>query len=109
MQAPASPATLESAKKGFCVAKRAKKIAAGEMVTVRDGVTMPEFPSLDIGGWTAMVLEAKGRGADVKYIVEWTDESRTKMSSEYLAHAESQQLATEFACLEAQSVSTEAS
>lgn len=80
------------------------KLKAGDMVRVKAGESMPEFPDLDIGGWVAMVLESRGRGEGLKYIVEWTEDTLGKLPEDFKAVAEEQQLATEMACLLASAV-----
>lgn len=66
---------------------------------VREGVLMPEFPDVDISGWTAVIIEARGRGADLKYFVEWDAETLQKLPESYREHCEQQGLYHGMACL----------
>jgi hypothetical protein len=81
------------------MAKRKAKLASGMQIRVRPGVFMPEFESLDIGGWTGMVLETTGKGADQKVILEWSPQCLSQMPDDYVRHCESQGLFHGMACL----------
>lgn len=65
---------------------------------------MPEYDSLSIAGWVGMVLEARGRGDGLKYIIEWNEETISQIPAEYAAEAETRQIATDMACLPADAV-----
>ena len=65
---------------------------------------MPEFPDVDISGWTGSVAESQGRGADVKYIVEWDAATLVRMPESYRQHCESHGLYAGMACLPGQEV-----
>lgn len=78
---------------------KSTKLRAGTPVRVNDGVTMPEFPDVDISGWTGTVSESQGRGADVRYIVEWDAATLGRMPEAYAAHCEQQGLYAGMACL----------
>lgn len=86
------------------MAKRSTKFKPGTHVRVVEGSTMPEFEDVSIAGWTGMVLESRGRGDNLKYIVEWSDETLQNLPAAFLELAEQQQLATEMACLSANAV-----
>jgi hypothetical protein len=87
--------------------KRGTKPGVGQRVRVNDGVTMPEFPHLVIGGWTGMVLETQGRGADSKVILQWDESVSAALPDDYRKHCESQGLFYEMACLPASAVSAD--
>ena len=72
---------------------------------VNDGVHMPESPDMAIGGWTGMVLETQGRGADAKVILEWDDPALEAMPEEYKEQCESQNMLHTMACLPMSDVS----
>lgn len=79
--------------------RRSSKPKAGQRVRIKDDVTMPEYPEIAIGGWTGMVLETQGRGADTKVILEWDDPVLEAMPAEYREKCESQNLLYTMACL----------
>lgn len=78
---------------------RKLKPTPGCRVQVNDGVTMPEFPTLSIAGWSGKVMETTGSGSKMKVILEWDDQSLAAMSDDYKQHCESQGLMFEMACL----------
>ncbi|MBL8849088.1 MAG: hypothetical protein JNG89_05365 [Planctomycetaceae bacterium] len=84
---------------------KSSKLGAGSQIRVNDGVKMPEFPQVDISGWTGAVSESQGRGADIKYIVEWDAATRGRMPAEYVAHCEQNGLYAGMACLPGSDVS----
>lgn len=65
---------------------------------------MPEFEDVDISGWTGIVAEARGRGADLKYFVEWDAASLDRMPESYREHCEQHGLYQGMACLPAAAV-----
>jgi hypothetical protein len=87
---------------------KSSKLSAGTQIRVNDGVAMPEFPQVDISGWTGMVSESQGRGADIKYIIEWDDATQQRMPPEYVSHCEQQGLYAGMACLKGADVAAEA-
>lgn len=78
---------------------KSSKLGPGSPIRVNDGVTMPEFPQVGIAGWTGAVIESQGRGADIKYIVEWDSATCSRMPSEYVAYCEQHGLTAQMACL----------
>lgn len=89
--------------------RKSAKLSAGTVIRVNDGVTMPEFPDVDISGWTGTVTESQGRGADIKYIVEWDDATSQRMPQDYVDHCEQQGLYARMACLPGSNVAAEPS
>lgn len=87
------------------MAQRVPKLKPGTVVRVNDGESMPEFPDVNISGWTGTVLESRGRGDGLKYIIEWSQATLDQLPPEFVSLAEAQQLATEMACLSAAAVS----
>ncbi|TWT55273.1 hypothetical protein KOR42_29000 [Thalassoglobus neptunius] len=79
--------------------RRSSKPTAGQRVRVNDGVSMPEYPELDISGWTGVVMETQGRGATAKVILNWSDEALESMSNEYREMCDSQNMLYSMACL----------
>ena len=79
--------------------RRSSKPAAGQNVRVNDGVAMPEFPELEIGGWTGVVMETQGRGSSAKVILQWDDAAIENMPAEYREQCESQNMLHTMACL----------
>jgi hypothetical protein len=78
---------------------KSSKLGAGTLIRVHDGVVMPEFPQVDISGWTGSVSESQGRGAEIKYIVEWDVATSGRMPAEYVSHCEQNGLYAGMACL----------
>ena len=81
------------------MAKQKAKLAAGVTVRIRDGVLMPEFETLNIGGWSGRVLELQGRGATQKVILEWDTATLQLLPEEYQIHCELQGLFYGMACI----------
>lgn len=79
--------------------RKPSKLAPGSPVTVRGGVTMPEFPDLVIGGWTGKVIESQGSGEKLKYIIEWDAAIQEQLPDAYKQQCESQGLCTDMVCL----------
>ncbi len=84
---------------------KSSKLGAGTRIRVNDGVAMPEFDDVDISGWTGAVAESQGRGADIKYIVEWDAHSMDRMPESYRQHCEANGLFAGMACLPGSDVS----
>ena len=80
---------------------KSSKLAAGSPVRVVSGVAMPEFPAVDISGWTGSVCESQGKGDAMKYIIEWDAAALSQMPAEYREHCDLQGLCHEMACLPA--------
>lgn len=79
-------------------AKR-KKLATGTKVRLKSGSTIPEVPPVDAEGWTGTVVEAKGRGEKLQYIVEWDEETEQKMPEDFIQACEESSLFYKMACL----------
>ena len=88
---------------------KSSKLSAGTLIRVNDGVAMPEFPEVDISGWTGAVSESQGRGADIKYIVEWDAATSQRMPAPYVDHCEQNGLYAGMACLKAGDLTQQAS
>ena len=84
--------------------RKSSKPTSGQRIQVKDGVTMPEFPELVIGGWTGTVLETQGRGAAMKVILEWDDPILEKLPQDYREQCEAQHMLYAMACLPADDV-----
>jgi hypothetical protein len=84
--------------------RKPSKLAAGAAIRVRDGVLMPEFAELPIGGWSGRVVESTGSGDKLKYIVEWDAPTQDRIPDAYKQQCESQGLCTDMACLVAADV-----
>lgn len=82
----------------------ASKVTSGTGVRVKQGVSLPEFPGISIAGWTGEVLETKGRGAAVQYIIQWDDRTVASMPADYRAHCEEHGLTHEMVCLSREDV-----
>jgi len=80
------------------------KLGAGARIRVNDGICMPEFADVDISGWTGFVAESQGKGADVKYIVEWDAATLARMPDAYRQHCDAHGLYAGMACLFGQDV-----
>lgn len=78
---------------------KSSKLGPGTLIRVNDGVVMPEFPQVDISGWTGAVSESQGRGPDIKYIIEWDAATSRRMPADYVTHCEQQGLYAGMACL----------
>ncbi len=83
---------------------KSRKLATGTAVRMKEGTPLPEFPEVPIDGWTAIILEAKGQGADLQYIIEWDDVTVEKMPQSYQDQCEEQSLFFRMACLPADQV-----
>lgn len=79
--------------------KGASTLTSGTAVRVKDGVALPEFPEISIAGWTGEVMETRGRGAAVQYIIQWDQQTVAAMPQTYLDHCEEHGLFHEMVCL----------
>ena len=79
--------------------KGASKLTGGSAVRVKEGVCLPEFPDISIAGWTGEVMETKGRGATLQYIIQWDAATVDAMPQSYRDHCEEQGLFYEMVCL----------
>lgn len=86
------------------MAKVVARYAPGQSVRVRDGVAMPEFPAIDIGGLVGTVTEVRGRGAQRKVVLRWTEKSLDRFPRDYRSECEAMQLAADLVCLLASEV-----
>ena len=84
--------------------KKTKKIAAGTSVEVNEGIAIPEFPDVCAEGWLGTVVESKGRGETLKYIIEWEDATIEAMPKSYLEQCETIGLYHRMACLNANQI-----
>lgn len=84
--------------------KKSSKLKAGTPVRIKPGTPLPEFPNISIDDWAGMVLETKGSGANLQYIIEWDDATVEKMPQSYLEQCEEQGLFFRMACLPAAQV-----
>ncbi|MCA9074240.1 MAG: hypothetical protein KDA93_04340 [Planctomycetaceae bacterium] len=84
--------------------KKSSKLAAGAEIRIKPGTPLPEFPNVSIDDWTGMILETKGRGADLQYIIEWDDTTVAMMPQSYQDQCEEQGLFFRMACLPADHV-----
>jgi len=84
--------------------KAAGKLAAGARVRVKPGVAMPEFPELDCGGWTGIVSEVSGKGADARYVIEWDESVVSAMPASYISQCEARQFYYRMACFRGEAI-----
>jgi hypothetical protein len=79
--------------------KGASSLSSGTAVRVNDGVSLPEFPEISISGWTGEVIETKGRGAAMQYIIQWDEQTISAIPQDYRDHCEEHGLTHEMVCL----------
>ena len=51
----------------------------GAPVRVKTGIRDPDFPELDLGGWTATVLDVNEDTDPPNYELRWTEETRQRI------------------------------
>ena len=83
------------------MADGSQKLRVGETVRVIEGVEMPEFPSLAIGGLTGHVVELRGRGAQRNVELEWTDAAVASLPAGFADACEARQLSPRLVILPA--------
>jgi hypothetical protein len=83
---------------------KTRKLDAGSPVRVKPGIRMPEFPDVDISGWTGTLSDSQGRGADLRYFIEWDPTTLTRIPNAYRKHCEDQGLFHGMVCLKAADV-----
>ncbi len=71
---------------------------------IKAGTPLPEFPELSIDGWTAMILETRGKGSDLQYIIEWDNSTVENMPQSYRDQCEERGLFFRMACLPAHQI-----
>jgi len=76
----------------------------GTRVRVRDGVCVPEFPSVTCSGWTGSVADIIGGKANPRYVVEWDASTLQAMPPDYVGECERQSLLHTMACLPPESL-----
>ncbi len=79
-------------------AKRTK-LANGAKIRIKPGVVIPEVPAVNADAWTGTVVEVKGRADKLQYIVEWDEETESKMPQEFIQECEAAGLFYKMACL----------
>lgn len=79
-------------------AKRTK-LASGARVRIKPGTKIPEVPDVCADDWTGVVVEAKGRAANLQYIIEWDEETEARMPQEFIQECEQAGLFYKMACL----------
>ena len=90
--------------RGRPLAKVATRVSVGQSVRVREGLAMPEFPAIPIGGLGGSVTEVRGRGKQRKVILRWTEESMARLPNGYRDECDAKQLAADLVCLLASDV-----
>ena len=80
--------------------KAARGPGAGTRIRVRDGVTIPEFPSVSCGGWTGVIIDVSGK-ENPQYVIEWDGDSLQRMPKSYIEECEQKHLLYSMACLAA--------
>lgn len=75
------------------------KLASGAKVRLKPDVKIPEVPEVDAEQWTGTVVETKGRGASLQYIIEWDEQTEAAMPKEFLDACEQSGLFYKMACL----------
>lgn len=66
---------------------------------VRADVCSPEFPEVSLSGWTGTIVESSGKAPDVKVVLEWDQDTMSRMPADYVQRCEAQQLYYAMACL----------
>lgn len=79
-------------------AKRTK-LASGSKVRIKPGVKIPEVPDVCADDWTGMVVEVKGRSDSMQYIIEWDEETESRMPQDFIKECEAAGLFYKMACL----------
>ena len=75
------------------------KLAAGARIRLKPVVKIPEVPEVDAQGWSGRIVESKGRGASLQYIIEWDEETEANMPKEFVEACEQASLFYKMACL----------
>ena len=75
-------------------------LAPGMKIRVKPGVTIPEFPEVECGGWTGSIVELTGKKADPKYVIEWDESVIAAMPKSYVEQCEKNQIYYRMACFE---------
>lgn len=61
---------------------------------------MPEFPTIQCGGWTGMVIDVSGK-ENPQYVIEWDGATLQQMPKSYIDECEQKSLLYTMACLPA--------
>ena len=75
------------------------KLTSGAKVRLKPDVTIPEVPEVNAERWSGTVVEAKGRGASLQYIIEWDEETEAAMPKDFVEACEQSGLFYKMACL----------
>ena len=64
------------------------KFKKGESIRVKQGISDPDYPSIDINGWQGRIVEFDGEDEDGElYIIAWDSISLRNMDSEVILDA----------------------
>jgi len=74
-------------------------LRAGTFVRVKPGVRMPEYPSLDISGWTGHVHQLVRKPAHNGYLIEWDEPTLAAIPAEYIRKCDERGLLHDMAFL----------
>lgn len=77
------------------------KLAPGQAIRIKPGVTAPEFPDVSCAGWTGIIMELIGKKTDPQYVVEWDQSTLRQMPQSYKDQCEEQKLTYSFSCIAA--------
>src|SRR5436190_6389916 len=59
------------------------RFAAGLLVRVKPGTTVPGFLDIPLGGWAGTIKEVDGRSSPPTYLVEWNQHTLDHMPPVY--------------------------
>ena len=75
-------------------------LRAGTRVRVKPGVTMPEYPSLVISGWTGRVHQLVRKPSHNGYLIEWDEPIVADLPADYVRKCEERGLLHDMAFLD---------
>ncbi|HBO46445.1 MAG TPA: hypothetical protein DD670_21460 [Planctomycetaceae bacterium] len=62
---------------------RRRLFSVGDVVRVKTGVSDPDFPNNDLDGWVGKIVERIETPATVQYLVQWSERTLSRFSSEF--------------------------
>jgi hypothetical protein len=83
------------------MAGKSEKLSVGSKIRVKEDIAVPEFEQVSASGWIGMIVESKGKGAEMKFIIEWDDATVDRFPDCYVKYCEEKGLYSRMACFKA--------
>jgi hypothetical protein len=82
------------------------KLSVGAGVCVKQGVTAPDVPEVDVAGWTGTITQIKKSKDGKRCFVEWDEDTLAAMPAQYLQVCQDRMLYHRMACFSTEDLET---